>query len=147
MPAAPQSLKTHARVDPPFHYFVVPVLALNLFAAIAATIHHWPQEHLLSLWWIVVSLALLVNAFLTRIYALKAQDRIIRLEERLRLSSLLPATDRDRIHQLTERQLVALRFASDPELPSLARRAIDEHLTSRQIKEAITSWRPDHFRI
>ncbi len=94
-----------------------------------------------------MSLALIGLLGIARNSALKAQDRIIRLEERIRLASLLPASDLARVHSLTEAQLIALRFAADADLPGLAHRAAAENLTPRQIKEAISSWRPDHFRV
>lgn len=143
----PQSLSNHTRYDPPFHFVLVPILILNLIFSIYATVHHWPWHHPLFLWWIVMSLALLVLAGVARSSAVRAQDRLIRLEERLRLTALLPSTDHALIHTLTERQLIALRFASDAELHTLAVRAARENLTPKQIKESITSWRPDHFRV
>lgn len=84
---------------------------------------------------------------LARTYALKVQDRVIRLEEQLRLSHLMDAEYESTIHALSEAQLVALRFASDDELPSLARRAAAERLNGKAIKAAIRNWRPDYWRV
>lgn len=146
MPAT-QSYSSHARYDPPFHFVLIPVLLINLGFSIYVTIHQWPQHRALFLWWVVMSLALFVLAGVARTSALRAQDRIIRLEERLRLSALLPSSELARTHALTKPQLIALRFASDAELPSLATRAATENLTPKQIKQAINNWRPDHFRV
>ncbi len=125
----------------------MPVLFFNLGFSIYATIHHWPQHRELFLWWIVMSVALIILALVARTSALKVQDRLIRLEERLRLAALLPASELPEIGSLTEAQLVALRFAPDSELPALAKRAFTEKLTQKQIKQAIVHWLPDHFRV
>ncbi len=142
-----QSYSNHTRFDPPFHFVLLPILLLNLSFAVYATIHHWPQHRELFLWWIVMSFALVVLAGRARGSALKAQDRIIRLEERLRLASLLPPEELSGSRALTERQLIALRFASDAELPALVSRTLAENLTAKQIKETISNWRPDNFRV
>ena len=143
----PQSYKNHTRWFPPFHFFAGPVLMLNFIVAIAATIHHWPQHRILFLWYIVVSFALIVAVLSSRVMALKAQDRCICLEERLRFAALLPPDELARSKSLTEDQIIGLRFASDDELPALVKRTLDEHLSRDQIKKSINKWRPDYFRV
>jgi hypothetical protein len=142
--ATPQSYANHARLDPPFHFVLAP---LGIAAVIVSVVLFVQRPRLASGLWIAFAIGLFLIAFKTRSYALKVQDRVIRLEERLRLSMLLPEADRARIPELTESQLIGLRFASDAELPRLAKRALDERLTSKQIKAAIESWRPDYFRV
>lgn len=142
-----QNYKNHARLDPPMHLFVFPVAIFNVIAAIAATIHDWPDHRYLHLWWIIVSLAFLVLAFKCRVNDLKLQDRIIRLEERLRLAALLPAADQSRINQLTTRHLIALRFASDAELPTLVEKCLAQNLDPKAIKQTIATWRGDYHRV
>ncbi len=140
----PQTFANHTRLDPPFHFFVLPVFGLT---AVAATIHFvWrPSWH--SAAFFVISVAAATAVVKTRMYALRVQDRVIRLEERLRLSMLLPESQRGRISELTEEQLVALRFASDGELPRLVERALSEKLSRADIKKAIQVWRPDYWRV
>ena len=145
--AAPQSAQSHARWDPAFHFFVLPLLLINIFFSIYLLVHHWPEHKAILGWWIVLSIVLFVVAGKSRGNALKAQDRIIRLEERLRIAALLSAEENKRSQALTESQLIGLRFASDAELPALVKRTLDENLTQKQIKESINSWRPDYFRV
>jgi hypothetical protein len=140
----PQSFANHTRFDPGFHFLLVPLALVAIILSIISLVRH-PGLH--SALWLVLALALLLAAGKTRSTALKVQDRIIRLEERLRLWMLLPEAARPRIAELTERQLIALRFASDAELPLLAMRALNEDLTSKQIKASIESWRADNFRV
>jgi hypothetical protein len=145
--AKPQSYENHTRLDPAFHFFVLPLLLLNLIFAIYATIHAWPGFAHTHLWWIVMSVVLLVLAGMVRMYALHNQDRLIRLEEQLRLADLLPEDQLGLIDALTVDQYVGLRFASDAEVAALAQRAATENLDRKQIKKSITHWRADNHRI
>lgn len=139
-----QSFKNHERWHPIFHFVVGPIFMLNVVFAIVLLAR---RPDWITAWGLVVSIALLMLAFLVRINPLKVQDRVIRLEERLRLTALLPDPLRARISELTERQLIGLRFASDKELPALVQRALTENLSSKQIKQAIAEWRADQFRV
>jgi hypothetical protein len=143
----PQNLKNHTRFDPAWHYALLPIFLLNIFFAIYLLIHHWPNHRDMLGWWLVLSIALFMAVGKARSHSLKAQDRIIRLEERLRMAALLSAEENTRSRSLTESQLIALRFASDDELPALVKRTLDESLTPKQIKQSINSWKPDYFRI
>jgi hypothetical protein len=143
----PQNFKNHTRWDPPFHFFVLPMLLLNFIFSICATIRHWPAHLHLHVWWILMSIVLFVLAGAARGAALRAQNRIIRLEERLRLAALLPAADRPHIDELSIKQLIALRFASDAELPALVHKTLTQNLEPKAIKESITTWRPDYDRV
>jgi len=98
-------------------------------------------------WLLVLSVAFLIHAGRTRSYATHLQDRVIRMEERLRLGAILQEPLRSRIGELTDSQFVGLRFASDAELPALVQRALDEKLSRSDIKKAIVNWRPDYSRV
>lgn len=145
--ATPQNYANHHRIDPAIHLFVFPVVTINLGVAIWIAIHFRHQYPWLGHWSIVISLALLILAFKCRTNDLKLQDRIIRLEERLRLASLLPANELPHINDLTIRQLAALRFASNEEVAALAHRALTQELEPNAIKQSITNWRADHHRV
>jgi Family of unknown function (DUF6526) len=139
-----QSFANHTRLDPPFHFFLLP---LGLVAIILSVIRIIHRPTIASTLLLILAVGFVMIAAKTRGYSLKVQDRIIRLEERLRLAMLMPEAGRSRIGELTESQLIALRFASDGELPGLAMRALNEGLTSKQIKKSIESWRGDYFRV
>jgi hypothetical protein len=140
----PQTLPNHSRLDPLFHFIVLPVFFLS---AIGGTIHFLWHPSWCSALFFVISVAAIIAVTKIRTYALKVQDRVIRLEERLRLSTLCPEPLRSRILELTEAQLIALRFASDAEAPGLAQRALTEKLSRADIKKAIQNWRPDNWRV
>jgi hypothetical protein len=140
-----QSYKSHARWVPAFHFFVLPVLLIN---AIVSAIRLVRDPSGLTAWGFVVTVALFLGMFLLRGMPLRAQDRIIRLEERARFDRLLPADLRGRVGQLSTAQFIALRFAPDDEVPDLTRRALDGELkTQADIKRAIKNWRPDTLRV
>jgi Family of unknown function (DUF6526) len=144
--SAPQSYKSHTRWDPIYHFFCLPVLLINIGATGYWYGHHRYQHMHSGLWLILVSVVLFLVALKMRVYVLKVQDRVIRLEERVRLKELVTESELIEVESLTMRQYIALRFASNAELPDLARRAVREKLTEKQIKEAVVSWRPDNDR-
>lgn len=147
MPDTPQSYAHHTRWDPPFHFFILPVFVIAFIAAIVHLVLHFHHHPIHGIFVVVVALATLLAIFKIRLNALRVQDRVIRLEERLRLASLLPEPLRSRIPELTERQLIGLRFASDGELPGLVQRALNEKLSSDDIKKSIQNWRADNWRV
>ena len=147
--AQPQTFQNHTRRDPVSLFFVLPMLLLDLAFAIYVTIHRWDtgRYHYTHLWWIAMAIVFLVMAVMPREYAVRNQNRIIRLEEQLRLADLVEEDDLGLIDKITMKQYIALRFASDAELPALAARAVAENLDPKQIKQAITTWRPDNDRV
>lgn len=144
MPNVPQTYATHRRLDPAYHYVLTALLAGLAILAVrdVVRIHDLRAYQQLAL-----VMALFIMAFKLRAYPLKAQDRLIRLEEQLRIRALLPQTLADRARDLRPSQLVALRFAPDEELAGLVQQALDERLSSEAIKQRIKSWRGDGFRV
>jgi hypothetical protein len=142
-----QSLKNHGRLVPAFHFVLFFVLVANLFFAIFHLAYHWADSRIASGWFLVLSLAVFIPFFKLRTYPLKVQDRVIRLEERLRLQALAPREWHSQIYRLTEDQLIGLRFAADDEVVELAKQALEGNLTRKEIKERIQSWRADNWRI
>jgi len=140
-----QNFANHTKIFPPFHFFVVPVLFVNLGVQL-----YWMKAFWFSytgIFGVLMALALIVGFFSARLFALSVQDRVIRLEERLRYQRLLPADLQARIDEFTVAQLVSLRFASDAELPTLARKVLDEKLNERKaIKQLVKNWKPDYLR-
>ncbi|MGD0681189.1 MAG: DUF6526 family protein [Terracidiphilus sp.] len=145
--SSPQNLKNHGRIDPQFHYVMFFVLIANLVFAVFHLIDHWKDTRVACAWFLVLSLVVFIPFFKLRTYPLRVQDRVIRLEERLRLQALAPAQWHSQIYRLTEDQLIGLRFAADDEVVELAKQALEHNLTRKQIKERIQEWRPDNFRI
>lgn len=136
-----------AAYNPLTHFILAPVFFASLIFAIYLTVFHRADNPVLYPWMIVLSAAFFLLNMQSRLYSLRVQDRVIRLEERLRLSTLLPREELLQVLALTPSQLIGLRFASDAELPELARRAVQENLSTAAIKEAVQVWRPDNARI
>jgi hypothetical protein len=142
---AEQSFKNHGKTVPIFHFFVLPMLLINF----GFQLHSWIKLGFVPVQIVpvLVSAALLLGFLTVRLMALTVQDRVIRLEERLRYERLLPVDLKPRIAEFTVAQLVSLRFASDSELPELARKVISEKLNDRKaIKQLIKNWKPDYLR-
>ena len=153
-----QNFSNHGKLVPAFHFFVIPVLVANVIWTIVSAFRifgHPAASTAVSLsvlaylaLSILVSIALLVTAFLARSFALGVQDRVIRLEEKIRFERLLPDDLKPRIGEFTINQLVALRFACDAELPALARKVLDAKIRERKvIKQRVQNWRPDYQRV
>jgi Family of unknown function (DUF6526) len=151
-----QNLSNHTKFVPAFHFFLLPVLLLNLiqagywlfFSSFGANHAISVRVFIAAFINLLVAIALIVMALLGRLFALGVQDRVIRLEERLRYRQLLPADLQPRINDFTINQLVSLRFASDSELPTLARKVFDGKIDNRKaIKQMIQSWRGDYQRV
>ena len=142
---AEQSYANHAKNVPLFHYVLLPILIVNLFFS---GYRVWQDPTRYTAWNLVMAFAFIVTALFARVFALKAQDRLIRLEERMRMRALLPADMQGRIEEFTADQLVALRFASDAELPALSAAVLSGNIQKRaDIKKMIKQWRPDHCRV
>jgi hypothetical protein len=143
-----QVYANHRRWDPWYHFVAFSIVSISFFVALwmfikslSAGFSAWAAWNVAA-WAAAIALTLRIRS-----YPLKLQDRIIRLEERLRLGSLLDEPLRGRIGELEVPQLVGLRFASDAEVPGLVKAALDEKLSGEEIKKRIRTWRPDTFRI
>jgi hypothetical protein len=139
-----QTYANHAKFFPLFHYFVTPVLLINVLVAAWQLIQ---MPSLGTAWGVVVAAGLVATALAARVMALAVQDRVIRLEMQLRMRQILPADLQSRIADLTPKQLVGLRFASDAELPDLIRQVLSGSLKSTtEIKKAVKNWQGDYLR-
>lgn len=140
-----QSYTSHRRYHPLFHFVIFPLLFINFVVTIVVAVLHFSA---LAVWNVVVALALVLLATLVRFYATGNQDRIIRVEETVRLWRVLPAELRPRIADLTTGQLIALRFCADDELPELIRAVLTGEVRGREnIKRRIRNWRADTQRV
>ncbi|HTP68456.1 MAG TPA: DUF6526 family protein [Dongiaceae bacterium] len=142
---AEQNYSNHTKWVPTFHFFVVPVMVLNVVQSVIRLARHWFYWD--ALVGVLVAVALLIFIFNARLFALRVQDRVIRMEERQRMAKLLPNDLQARIVEFTPGQLVALRFASDGELPELARKVLTDGIKNgKAIKQMVKNWRADYLR-
>ena len=145
MPHAEQTYANHHRYDPKYHFFAAPIVAINIIVRVVY-LFRWPG--LGTAWDVAVAVALGIVTLVARTYALRAQDRVIRLEETMRLTRLLPDDLRPRIGELRPSQLIALRFCSDAELPEMTRAVLaDARKSGKEIKQEVRSWRADWLRV
>jgi hypothetical protein len=139
-----QNFKNHAKVVPAYHFVALPILVLNFVWTLKVAIKVQSFGSSVAF---LVSVALIIMFFCARRFALAVQDRVIRLEMHLRLARVLPADQQSSIAALTVDQLVALRFASDGELPGLVRKVLADKIGERKaIKQMIQNWQPDNLR-
>ena len=139
-----QNFKNHAKVVPAYHFVALPILVLNFVWTLKVAIKVQSFGSSVAF---LVSVALIIMFFCARGFALAVQDRVIRLEMHLRLARVLPADQQSSIAALTVDQLVALRFASDGELPGLVRKVLADKIGERKaIKQMIQNWQPDNLR-
>jgi hypothetical protein len=145
MEKKPQNLQNHTKLDPVFHFFLGPV---GLLLVAAASYNVAKNVDSMSAWaHLIAGLWAFIAVFKIRLYSLKVQDRVIRLEERLRMAGLLSEPLKSKCSALTEGQLIALRFASDSELPGLVEKTLASNMSAKEIKAAIQTWRPDYWRV
>ncbi len=140
-----QTYANHTKLVPLFHYVALPILLINFVWSVSQLFGGFSFGALLA---VLVAFALILIAFFARVFALGAQDRVIRLEEHLRMQAALPDDLKSRVHDFTIDQICALRFASDDELPGLARKVLEENIPDRKtIKQMIQSWKADYQRL
>ena len=144
MERKPQTLQNHGKFDPQFHFFLAPVALIFLIATIYQAVQNPGTQAYVH---ILVALWAFILVGRVRSYSLKVQDRVIRLEERLRMAGLLQEPLKTKSAALTEGQIIALRFASDAELAGLVEKTLAGNLKQKEIKQAIQNWRPDYWRV
>ena len=145
MAEAAQTYQTHRKFVPLFHYVTLPILLVNMLIAGYYAVR---APGLPSVWALLMGVALFLGALFGRAFALAAQDRVIRLEERMRMREILPPELKARIGEFSRAQLIALRFASDAELPELAAAVLRDNLQKRDdIKKLVKQWRTDDHQL
>ena len=145
MSQSDQNFKNHAKMVPAYHYWMTPMLVLPSLYLGYGVVTDFSFADLVTF---IFSVGVVFAAFFARWFALGVQDRVIRLEERMRMEKLLPEDLKHRIPEVTTEQMIALRFASDEELTGLVFTALSEGISDRKtLKQAIKNWRADNQRI
>ncbi len=140
----PQTYQNHTRIVPAYHYVAFPLFGVNFFWALYQVVVHFSWSNLVEF---ILAVALILLFFMARVMAITVQDRVIRMEMRLRMKELLPADLQARINEFSVRQLVALRFAGDDELPAIARTVLEQGLDDQKvIKRMVKNWQADYQR-
>jgi hypothetical protein len=143
--AETQTYQNHTRFFPLVHFVIFPILLFNL---IWQSVRLYQEPSWDRAEWVLMAIVFVAMSVAARLQALKAQDRVIRLEERLRYKELLSKDLADKASNLSTSQMIALRFASDAELPDLAQKVVNGELaTSKDIKLAVKNWRGDYLRV
>jgi hypothetical protein len=141
----PQTRANHARFIPVYHFATFGILAVNFIYRLYLLVTSFSFDSVMNL---LVGFALLSLFLFARVFPLWAQDRVIRLEERLRYEEILPDDLQSRIAEVTRGQIIALRFASDEELGDLMRKCLTEKIEKQsEIKALIKNWKQDIFRV
>jgi uncharacterized protein DUF6526 len=139
-----QNFENHNRLVPPYHMFVIPIFMINFIWRLVQLKDGITFASIMN---ILLAIAFVILVLYARLFTLTVQDRVIRLEMRLRLERLLPPELRSRIPEFTVAQLISLRFAGDEELATLARQVLEEKLNDRKtIKKRIKNWQADFLR-
>lgn len=140
-----QTYENHAKFVPVYHYVLAPILLINIIWSGYVLVGSLTIATAIDF---LLALGLVVLFLFARVFALGAQDRVIRLEERMRLQQLLPDELKPRIKEFSTKQLIAMRFASDSELPDLAQKVLENNMsTPKEIKESIKEWKADYQRL
>ena len=143
----PQNYKNHTRFEPMFHFFVAPVLLINLIVTIVVLIRRWPHHIWMHAWLLVMAIALFLLAGIARSYAAPCSGPRHPPRREPPLPAPAPTRALAATQSLTLGQIIALRFASDAELPALVQRTLSENLAPKAIKQSITNWRADNLRV
>lgn len=142
-----QNFQNHAKYYPLHHFFILPLTLVFLGWTVIKMDFSNSDAISESIYQFLSAFIILLISYLPRIYALKNQNRIIRLEMRQRFLELTGTTFYEKEKQLSPAQIIALRFAGDDEILALIEKSIDEKTAPKEIKKSIKNWKADHHRV